>query len=232
VAEQVGSLVAARGRDKHSAKGILINKENNTFMSTDRSVRATNSNRTSGVGMFGHSYLHNQAAEDPLNVKARRSLDGTLDELPDTFENWSAEQVKEAALGFARADSDRIAQRANADAFLALHREFLDIDANGQTMNRTLAALYGDRLYSVAEFEQAYTVCCANNSLTLDKAEIVKQQQKATNERAKAARAQLAAETRVFSEDEKENMSLEELRAAETREIQQRMQRIGEEGGW
>jgi hypothetical protein len=199
-------------------------------MSVDRSVRAVNSPRQSFGGSFGNATIHREI--DPFDEKARRTLDGTLGELPDTFENWSADRVKEAALGFARADSDRIAQRSNADAFLALHKEFIDIDANGQTMNRTLEALYGDRVYSVAEFEKAYAVCRANNSLTLDQAEIVKQQQKAANERAKAAREQHAAATRVFSEEEKENMSLEELRDLENREIQKRMQQVAEEGGY
>jgi type IV secretory pathway VirJ component len=185
--------------------------------------------RSSGVGIYGNAIVEREV--DPFDDKIRRSLDGTLSELPDTFENWSAQRVKEAALGFARADSDRIAQKANADAFLTLHKEFIDIDANGQTMNRTLEALYGDRVYSVSEFEKAYAVCRANNSLTLDQAEIVKQQQAETNQRAKAAREQRAAATRVFSEDEKDNMSLEELRAVENREIQQRMQQGGERGG-
>jgi hypothetical protein len=176
--------------------------------------------RVSGTGSYGNSIVHREV--DPFDDKVRRSLDGTLNELPDTFENWSADRIKEAALGFERADRDRIAQKANADAFLALHPEFVDLNTNGQTMNRTLEALYGDRLYSVAEFEKAYDVCRANNSLTLDQAEVVKQQQAAANERAKAARKQRAAETRVFSEHEKEAMSLEELREAENRELNQR----------
>jgi hypothetical protein len=117
------------------------------------------------------------------------------------------------------------------DHFVALHPEFIDINANAETMNRTLEALYGDRLYSVDEFEKAYAVCRANNSLELDEALIVKQQQAAANQRAKAAREQRAAATRVFSEAEKENMSLEELREAENREIRRRMQEAGERGG-
>ena len=152
----------------------------------------------------------------------------------DALSNYAghpAERIKEAALGFERADNTRIEQRAHADAFVALHTEWIDIDTNAQTMNKTLAALYGERLYSVSEFEKAYEVCRANNSLKLDQVEIVKQQQAAADQRAKAAREQRAAETRVFSEDEKENMSLEELRVAENREIQRRMQEAGERGG-
>jgi hypothetical protein len=174
-------------------------------------------------------YTPNSAEEDPFNIRVRAFKD---DNMPDGPENAPAEEVKAWADHFQREDTNKIAQRANADAFLALHPEFLDMQANAEAMNRTLEALYGDRVYTVSEFEKAYQVCRANNSLTLDEAMIVKQQQAAANERAKAARARRAAETRVFSEDEKYNMSLEELRRIEDREIQQRMQRGGEEGGW
>jgi hypothetical protein len=183
------------------------------------------------MGDFGR-HVPNAAEDDPLNVKINASLSGILDELPDTFENWPAERIKEAALGFARADSNTIEQRANADKFIALHPEWIDIKTNGEIMNRTLATLFGDRVYSVSEFEKAYAVCRANNSLTLDKTEIVKQEQAAANQRARAARASRAAENRVYSEDEKENMSLEELRRVENQEIQKRNERIGQEGGW
>src|SRR6266699_3363371 len=118
------------------------------------------------MGNFGR-HVPNEAEADPMNVRIRSTIDGTLDQLPDTFENWNPERVKEAALGFALADSNRIEQLANADAFLALHREFFDLDSNGQTMNKTLEALYGEKVYTVSEFEKAYEVCCANNSLTL-----------------------------------------------------------------
>ena len=181
---------------------------------------------------FDNRLVPNSVEQDPLNQHVRAALDGTLEELPDTFEHWPADRVKEAALGFQRADDNRIAQRANADAFLALHKEFLDTQANGETMNRTLEALYGERLYTVSEFEKAYAVCRANNSLTLDQAEIVKQQQAEANQRAKAERARRAAETRVYTEDEKYSLSLEELREAENREIQKRMQQAGERGGY
>ncbi len=185
--------------------------------------------RSFGVGSYGNAFV--QREENEFDIDTRRRLDG-LDPLnSEKFEKWSPERVKEAALGFARADSTRIEQKANADLFVALHPEFIDVNENGQTMNRTLEALYGDRLYSVAEFEKAYDVCRANNSLTLDKAEIVKQQQAVANQRAKAAREQRAAATRVFSEAEKENMSLQDLRKAETREIQRQMQQAGERGG-
>ncbi len=185
--------------------------------------------RVSGTGSYGNAFV--QREETEFDIDTRRRLDG-LDPLnSEKFEKWAPERQKEAYEGFVRADSTRIEQKANADRFVALHKEFVDIDTNGQTMNRTLEALYGDRLYSVAEFEKAYAVCRANGSLTIDLAEEAKQRQAVVNQRAKAAREQRAAETRVLSETEKENMSLEELREAENREIRRRMQEAGERGG-
>jgi hypothetical protein len=173
-------------------------------------------------------YISNPAEIDPLNQRVRDFLD---DSMPDGPENAPAEEVRAWAEHFQRADTNAIAQRENADAFLAVHPEFLDTKANGETMNRTLETLYGDRVYTVSEFEKAYRVCCANKSLALDKAEIAKQEQAAADERANAAREQRAQETRTFTEDEKYTMSLDELRQLENREIQKRMQQAGERGG-
>jgi len=188
--------------------------------------------RVSGTGSYGNAVVPRKV--NPFDEQVKRSLDGEPlfnDESP-RFEDWSPAKQRAAYDGFVRADNDKSEQKANADTFLALHKEFLDTNENGQAMNRTLEALYGNKVYTVDEFERAYAVCRANNSLTLDKAEIVKQQQAAANQRAKEAREKRVRETRVFSEDEKETMSLEELREAENREIQQQNRRIAEEGGW
>jgi hypothetical protein len=122
--------------------------------------------------------------------------------------------------------------RQNADAFASLHSEYLDTPENGKRFNNTLKAMFGDCAHTVEQFEAAYQVLRANNTLDLDQAEIVKQEQAATNQRNKAARDQRARDTRTYTEDEKYSMSLDQLRQLETREIQQRMQRRGEEGGW
>jgi len=200
-------------------------------MSVDRSLRADNSTRTSGVGTFGNATI--QRDVDPFDDKVRRSLDGEklFDDESPRFEDWSPAKQRSAYEGMARGDEKSTAHHQNADAFIALHPEFLDTDRNGQAINRTLQTMYGDIVFTVEHFDAAYRVCCANNLLDLDQAEIVKQQQAAANQRAKAAREQRAAATRVFSEVEKENMSLEELREAENREIRRRMQEAGERGG-
>jgi hypothetical protein len=117
--------------------------------------------------------------------------------------------------------------------FVSLHPEFIDNEDNGKQFNKTLNAMFGAGLtYTVDQFERAYQVCLANNSLELNQAELAKQEQAAAKERAKAARARRAAETRVFSEAELETMSLEELRTVENQAIQKRNQKLGEEGGY
>jgi hypothetical protein len=200
-------------------------------MSTDRSVRAINSSRSSGVGSFGNATI--QRDVDPFNDKVKRSLDGEklFDDGSPRFEDWSPAKQRAAYEGLARGDEKNIARSQVASAFLQLHPEFIDIDTNAQILTRTLHALFGDVAFTIDQFAKGYEVCRANNSLQLDQAEIVKQQQAVANQRAKAAREQHARETRVFSEDEKENMSLEELREAENREIRRRMQEAGERGG-
>jgi len=87
--------------------------------------------------------------------------------------------------------------------------------AMGKQFNKTLDAMFGaNRTYTIEQFERAYQVCCANNSLELDRAEIAKQEQAAAKERAKAARAKRAVETRVYTEAEKEEMSLRRIATA------------------
>jgi hypothetical protein len=176
--------------------------------------------------------LHHDADDDPLNQRINASLSGTLDELPDTFENWNKDDVREAIEGLQRADERKATVNANADSWAINHPEYLDTAKNGAVFNRALNAMFGPITFTVEHFEKCYQVLRANNTLELDEGEIVKQHQAAANARAKAERARRAAETRVFSEEEKYSMSLEELRRVEDREIQKRAQRIGEEGGW
>src|SRR5215469_15468719 len=133
-------------------------------------------------------YVPNAAESDPLNVRIQSSLDGTLDQLPDTFENWDKERVKEAVQGLQRADAKLNARRETADAFIDAHPEFIDTQENGERMNRTLQSLYGDTTFTPEHFERAYAVLRANNMLDVDQAVIVQQEQAATNERNKAAR--------------------------------------------
>jgi hypothetical protein len=172
--------------------------------------------RNVGTGSFGNGPNVYQQSQSEFDIKARDLLNGkpAFDDSSPRFEDWSPEKQKASYEGLQRADSNLIEQRANADAFLALHPEFIDLNTNGQTMNRTLETMFGDRVYTVAEFEQAYAVCRANNSLQLDQAEIVKQQQAAANQRTKAALKQRAdAASRVFNPHaDYDSLSLEEIR--------------------
>ena len=132
---------------------------------------------------------------------------------------------------FQRTDQKLSARSQSADAFIALHPEFFDTQENGQAMNRTLQALYGDIAFTPGHFEQAYAVLKANDALDLDQSVIVQMEQAAADQRAQATREQRARETRVYSEEERYTMDLDELRRLETREIQQRNQLAAERGG-
>jgi hypothetical protein len=190
--------------------------------------------RSFGVGSYGNAYVRNQASEDQFNIKTRAALgDPEAQEKLDLNDpdNMSAEQVKAVHEAALRADVKLNTRHESANTFLALHPEFIETDENCNAMSRTLHALFGDIPFTTDHFLKAYEVLNANNSLTLDQAVIVKQKQAEANQRAKVAREKHARENRVFSEAEKENMSLEELRAAENREIQRRMQEAGERGG-
>jgi hypothetical protein len=183
------------------------------------------------MGAVGSYLRHvpNSADNDEFNENLRRAHAGLGPVKPQP----TAEQIKTLVEEAIAADETRAINIRHSEEFVSLHPEFLDHPKNGEQFNRTLDAMFGaNRAYTLDEFERAYAVCLANNSLELDKAELVKQEQAAAKERAKAARARRAAETRVFSEAELESMSLEDLRKVEDREIQKRNQRIAEEGGW
>jgi len=174
-------------------------------------------------------FIPNSADNDEFNQNVRRAHDG----LGPVKPQLTAEQIKAAYEEALAADETRSVNIQNSREFVSLHPEFIDNPANGEQFNKTLNAMFGANLaYTVDQFERAYQVCCANNSLELDKAEIAKQEQAAAKEHAKAARARRAAETRVFSESELETMSLEDLRTVENQAIQKRMQQLGEEGGY
>lgn len=164
--------------------------------------------------------------EDPFNTRVRATLDGEeLDQ--DNPENWSKEKVRAAAEMFQRADHRVLINKENADAFLAQHPEFLDTKSNAEKMNAILDSLYGERAYSSEEFETAYRAGVATKSLTIDEAELVKQQQRAADEQ----RAQ-GTQSVTPTMEELETMPLEDLRRLDALENQKRMQRRGEEGGF
>jgi hypothetical protein len=174
-------------------------------------------------------FIPNSADQDEFNQNIHRAHDG----LGPVRPRLTAEEIKVAYEEAVAADETRSVNIQNSEEFVSLHPEFIDHPENGKQFNKTLNAMFGANLaYTVEQFERAYQVCIANNSLELDQAEIAKQEQAAAKERAKAARARRAAETRVFSEGELETMSLEDLRKVEDRAIQQRNQKLGEEGGY
>ena len=175
-----------------------------------------------------YTQLHNAADDDPLNKKVRASLDGTLNELPDTFENWSPDRVKEAVKGVQANNAKRVALDQAATDFVALHPEYIDSEANGKRLNNALVARFGNRVFTVAEFEQEYQVLRANSTLQLNQAELKRQEQAAKQQRAAEARARNTQPTI----EEIEQMPLEEIRRRDTMSHAERMQRLAEEGGY
>jgi hypothetical protein len=174
-------------------------------------------------------FIPNSADNDEFNTNLRRAHDG----LGPVRPTLTAEEIKTAYEDAIAADETRSINIQNSRKFVSLHREFIDSPKNGDIFNRTLNAIFGaNRAYTVDQFERAYQVCCANNLLELDKAEIAKQEQAAAKDFVKATRAERASETRVFSEAELEAMPLEEVRKYEELQIQKRMQQLGEEGGY
>jgi hypothetical protein len=176
-----------------------------------------------------HDYIrYTQHPDDPFTARVMAIKNDDTSGLEDSPENAPAEKVKEWGEAFQRADTKRVAIETNAAEFLTFHPELIDNNANGQAMNRTLKAMFGDCAHTVEQFEAAYRVLVANNALALDKKVLAEQEKEAAKQRAEAQRARKV----TFSEDERYSMPMEELRRLESSEIQKRMQRIGEEGGW
>lgn len=152
--------------------------------------------------------------EDPFDARVRAFRDDTVDSLPNKFENWDKEHVREAVEGLMREDQkqqDRITTGQNADAFLAVHPEFLDTQANGELMNHESKRMFGEGAYTVAHYEQAYQSLRSSNFLALNKTEVAKQEKAAAKQHAEAERARVS-----LSEDELYAMDMDELRMRAT----------------
>jgi hypothetical protein len=173
-------------------------------------------------------YLPNVAENDPLNRRIQANLDGTQDELPDKFEFWDKERVKEAVAGVMREDQrqkDKIATGQNGDAFIAVHPEYVDSKANSELMRHQLKTQFGECLYTLEHYESAYEALRASNFLALDQKEVAKQNRAEAKARAEAERARSVPPT----EQQLYEMPLEDLRRLDA---VKRMQEAGERGNW
>jgi hypothetical protein len=196
-----------------------------------------------------HDYVRYTQSEetDPLNQRINASLNGTLDELPDVFENWDAPHVRAAIEGLQRADQshqDAAENQKTGDAFVAGHPEYIDTKANAALMQHEMNRMFGPGLHTLEQFETAYESLCASNFLKLNQAEVAKQEKAADKQRYEAERARTeAARARRFTpaqrgqsvtpeEDAVYAIPLEELRRRDAIENQKRMERIAQEGGW
>ncbi len=201
-------------------------------MSVDRSVRA-NSTRTSGVGGFG--YAPPMANETEFDTQARARLNGkpTYDDSSPRFEDWSPAKQRAAYEGMGRTDEVRTVKGHNAKEFVSLHSEYLDTDDNGTLMAKMLKNLFGDVAYSVEQYEAAYQSLLVSNSLDIDQAEVVKQQQAAANAQRKSAiKSRAEASARAFDPNiDYVSMSLEEIRARADEESRRQFEAAGARGG-
>jgi len=183
---------------------------------------------SNGVGTYLR-HLQNPAEEDSFNADARRALDG----LGPSKTQVTAEQVKQVYEEVLRADEKRRTINQNADEFVSLHPEFLDTDRNGELVNKMVKTMFGDCAHTVEQFEAAYQALLVTDSLDIDKAEVARQKQRASDAQRKAAAKtrQDREKLRNLPEDVLETMPLEELRQLTDRQLREDMQKAGERGG-
>jgi hypothetical protein len=175
--------------------------------------------------------LHNSADEDPLNVRVNASLNGSLDELPDTADFWTKDRWKEAALAAEREDratQDRLENKKTADGFVASHPEYVDNNVNGKLLLNQMNTMFGPGLHTPDQHEAAYEYLCNNTDfLKLDPKELEKQRKAADKQRYEVERARSVG----LSEQELYSMPLDDLRRLDAIENQKRLQLAGERGG-
>jgi len=185
-------------------------------METPRHVRATDSSRSFGTGIYGNSVVHYESTDNEPEL--------------------SAEQVKAAYNAAVREDQaaqDKLETQKNADAFIEVHKEFIDNTANAHLLLNQMNTMFGEGLHTIEHFEQAYEYLrTKTNFLKLDAKEVEKQRSAAARQRYADARAVEANRITNLSEAELEALPLEEIRRLDAVERQKQMRRIAEEGGW
>ena len=107
-----------------------------------RHFRATN--RTSGVGSYGYAPTIVENNDFDTQTRARLNGENPFDDSSPRFEDWSPAKQRAAFDGLRRSDEKFAVINENADIFIANHPEFLDTKANGEAINRTLKAMFGD----------------------------------------------------------------------------------------
>ena len=185
--------------------------------------------RVSGSGSFGLGPNIYEQQQSEFDVDARRTLDGLGPSRPQL----TAEQIKVAYEDAQRANEKLAISSQSADEFILLHPEILDTDKNGQLINKMLKSMFGDVAHTVEQMEAATQALLVTDSLDIDKAEVVKQQQRAIDAQRKAAvkRRADAAATIFDPNADYESMSLEEIKKRADEELRQQMQIAGERGG-
>lgn len=135
----------------------------------------------------GNYTRHIQSEEDPFDTRVRAFRNDTVDSLPNKFENWDKEHVREAIEGMGRQDQRQqtiTARVSNAETWLTEHPEFVRNNANIDLMNHELTRTFGEIEWTLAHYDHAYQSLRASNFLKLDAREVKKQEQAAARQRA------------------------------------------------
>ena len=182
--------------------------------------------RASGAGSFGHGPNIYQQQQSEFDIETRNLLDGVKPT------KATAEQVKEIFEEAQRANEKLAISSRSADEFILLHPEILDTEKNGQLINKMLKSMFGDVAHTVEQIEAATQALLVTDSLDIDKAELAKQQQKATDAQRKAiVKRRSDAAARQFNPDaDYDNLSLEELRERSDEQMRLAGQQEGANG--
>lgn len=187
-------------------------------------------------------HVQNSADKDPFTIATRAAIGdpnaiAQLEQLDQNDpDNVPAEHIKaahEAALRADRTHQDLLETQANADAFIAGHPELKDSIANARLLLNQARTMFGENgPITVEQWETAYQHLREKTDFLAFNADaLAKQQKEASRQRYAESRAAEAKRIVNLSQDQLENLSLEDIRRLDTEERQRQMQAAGERGG-
>jgi hypothetical protein len=152
-----------------------------------------------------HDYTrYTQHPDDPFTARVMAIKNDDTSGLEDKFENWNAEQVKEATEGLMRADQQQQvinARVANAEAWMAGHPEYISQPRNNDLMNHELKRMFGEIEWTLDHYDAAFESLCADNFLKLNQVEVEKKRKAAAKQRFEQARSVTPSEDDLYSMD-------------------------------
>jgi hypothetical protein len=163
---------------------------------------------------FGRATYHMPVQETEFDARLKKLHDGqplTTDEDFETIaNNLSADQIKTLFNKASRNDQEKAdAQRskADADAFVKLHPEFLDTGKNGRTLRAHCMTAFGTAYPTLEQWEAGFQALAANKLVDINQAELDRQADAAATSRA----AQVKSEA-FNGDDEYTDLDLDEIR--------------------